>query len=296
MTEIIQTEGLTRHFGKNVALDGVDLSVHAGDVVGLIGRNGSGKTTLFDHVVGLLLPTSGRCSTFGVEASRLSSEELGRIGVVHQTSRLLGWMSVQQQLRYVEAFHPRWDLERESLLMRELELDRKAKIRELSPGNVQKVALVLAVCSRPALLLLDEPLSSIDPIAREKLLAYLLELVREDGTTVVIASHVLRDVERIVNRIVCLERGKVCNDSGLDELLEDFDEWELASKNGALPDRFEESFILRQEVSGSRGRLVVRNAEGERESFATRHHLEIQTRPMNLEAIFPLLVGQGVER
>lgn len=260
MKNVFEAEGLTREFGENIALNAVDLAIPSGSIVGLIGRNGSGKTTLLNHALGLLLPTRGTCRTFGVEGAKLGAAELARIGAVHQENRLLLWMTVEQHLRYVAAFHPRWDRERESLLLVELDLDPTQRVKKLSPGNVQKLAVVLAVCSRPELLLLDEPVSAMDPIARERLLLFLLELVREDQATVVISSHVLRDVERVVDRVLCLEDGRVCAHVELDELLESYGEWLVTSRNGGLPRAFDEGYVLRHEGDATQARLVVRGA------------------------------------
>jgi len=291
MKYVFEAKGLTRRFGEKIALDAIDVAIPAGSVVGLIGRNGSGKTTLIDHVLGLRLPTSGSCRTFGVETSELGARELGRVGAVHQENRLLAWMSVEQHLRYVAAFHPRWDEGRERRLVEELELSRDERIHKLSPGNAQKLAVVLAMCSRPELLLLDEPVSAMDPIARERLLKFLLELVRSDRTTVVVSSHVLRDVERVVDRVLCLERGRVCADVELDELLESYGEWVVTSENGGLPASFDEAFVLHRGGGGSRARLVVRDGEPHRAEFERRHHVLVERRPINLEAIFPFLVA-----
>ena len=291
MTHVFEAKALTRKFGATTALDAIDVSIPSGSVVGLIGRNGNGKTTLIDHVLGLRLPTSGSCRTFGVETADLEAAQLARIGAVHQENRLLAWMSVEQHLRYVAAFHPQWDLGREQQLLEELELGRGEKIHKLSPGNAQKLAVVLAVCSRPELLLLDEPVSAMDPIARERLLAFLLELVRSDRTTVVVSSHVLRDVERVVDRVLCLEKGRVCADAELDELLESFGEWVVTSTNGGLPGSFDENLVLRQEGDAHRARLVVRDGESFRAEFEHRHHAQIERRAVNLEGIFPYLIG-----
>lgn len=291
MKKLFEARGLTRKYGETTALDDLDVAIPAGSVVGLIGRNGCGKTTLIDHVLGLRLPTRGSCRTFGVETAELGPAQLARIGAVHQENRLLAWMSVEQHLRYVAAFHPQWDLERERMLLEELELGRDEAIRKLSPGNAQKLAVVLAVCSRPELLLLDEPVSAMDPIARERLLTFLLEMVRDDRTTVVVSSHVLRDVERIVDRVLCLERGRVCADAELDELLESYGEWVVTSTNGGLPGTFDEGFVLRQEGDAQRALLVVRDGEPRRAEFERRHDARIERRAVNLERIFPYLIG-----
>lgn len=213
-------ESVTRRFGATVALRAVTLAVEAGQIVGLIGRNGSGKTTLLRHVAGLQLPTEGQVRTLECPSESLGSGELGRIGMVHQEPQLVDWMRVDQLLRYAASFHARWDGEREARLLEELELDPAGRVGKLSPGNRQKVAILLAVCPRPELLLLDEPVSALDPIVRERLLAFLIELLREGSTTIVISSHVLRDVERVVDWIVCLEQGRVIADTAMDELRE----------------------------------------------------------------------------
>jgi ABC-2 type transport system ATP-binding protein len=293
MKPVFEARQLTREFDGHPALRRIDLALEPGRVIGLIGRNGSGKTTLLNHVCGLYLPTTGSCSTFGVDTRRLGAEELGRIGLVPQEIRLLGWMTVQQHLRYVEAASARWDSEREALLLQELELDPKTRVQKLTPGNLQKLAVVIAMCPRPELLLLDEPVSAMDPISREKLLAYLLELVREDGTTVLVSSHVLRDIERIVDHVLCLESGRLCADLGLDELLESFDEWTVTTRNGGLPARFTEGYVLHEQRAEGVARLVVRGAETDRNAFASRHGAEVVRRPMNLEDTFPFLVGEA---
>jgi ABC-2 type transport system ATP-binding protein len=292
MNPIFEAKHLTREFDGLRALDKLDLSIERGNVIGLIGRNGSGKTTLLNHICGLYLPTSGTCSTFGVDAAKLGGAELGRIGLVPQEIRLLGWMTVEQHLRYVEAASLHWDKQREDVLVHELELNRRDRVMKLTPGNLQKLAVVIAMCPKPELLLLDEPVSAMDPIARERLLEFLLELVREDETTVIVSSHVLRDIERVVNHVLCLERGRVCADIDLDDLLESYGEWTVTSRNGGLPAHFTEGYVLREERSESGARLVVRDAEADRGAFTARHHAEVTRRPLNLERVFPYLVGE----
>jgi len=293
MNYLFEAEALVRTFGDQVALDAIDVRIPRGSVVGLIGRNGSGKTTLLNHVTGLLLPDSGRCTTFGTDTAKLERKELVRIGAVFQENRLLGWMTVEQHLRYVAAFHDRWDTEREALLLEELELDRRKRVAQLTPGNSQKLALVLAVCSRPELLLLDEPVSALDPIAREKMLRFLLEAVAEDEATIVISSHILRDVERVVDRVLCLEQGRVCADAALDDLLESYVEWSVINHNGGLPAAFDEPYVLSQEGDAHQALLFVQGGEDERAEFERRHGAEVVTRAANLEAIFPHLIGRG---
>ncbi len=288
MRSAFELDNVTKKFGNATALDGVTLSIPERAIVGLIGRNGSGKTTLLHHVVGLQLPTSGRCTTLGRPTEMLGSEELSRIGVVWQEGRFLDWMSVDQHIRYVSSFYEGWDVVREQSLVTRLELDRKAKVGALSPGNAQKLGIVLAVCHHPKLLLLDEPMSALDPISREHVLAFLLELLHEDGATTVISSHVMRDIESIVEWIICLDRGRVTVDSPLDTPQDRYNEWVVTSEQPIATD-FEEPWVLSQRTNEHKAHLLVRDAADRVEWFETKYHVDVQSQPMNLERIFPLL-------
>jgi len=292
MEFVFETDGLTKKFGSVTALDGVDLRVRRPSIVGLLGRNGSGKTTLIQHLMGLLLPDDGSVDTLGRPGAELGHDELVQIGYVPQEIRLLDWMTVEQHLRYVSCFYPEWDRERERRLLDELELDNATLVGALSTGNLQKLAIVLAVCHHPRLLVLDEPVSDLDPIVRVKLLEFLLEMMREDEATILVSSHVLRDVEKVVDRVICLERGRVVTDAALDELKELYAEWLVVSNDGDLPERFSEPFVLAQEVSGREARLLVKQGASEMELFRKAHGVEVTGRPLNLEEMFPVLVGE----
>ncbi len=292
MKSSFQSLDLTKRFDSVTALDAVTLTIRKPSLIGLLGRNGSGKTTLLKHIVGLALPTTGTAEVLGVPTAKLEREQLCRIGYVPQEIQLLEWMRVEQHIRYVANFYPNWDSDREARLCRELELDGDKHVGALSTGNLQKLAVVLAVCHHPELLVLDEPVSDLDPIARSMLLQFLLEVMREDEAAIVISSHVLRDIEQIVDWVVCLDDGRVRTDSGLDELKEQYSEWQVTTCNGELPQRFPEAFVLQQEVSGRAARLVVRQAEADASAFKANYSAELASRPLNLEQMFPLLLGE----
>ena len=292
MSNAFELDNLTKKFGGTTALDRVTLTVPEQAIVGLIGRNGSGKTTLLHHVVGLQLATHGRCTTLGRPAESLEAAELARIGVVWQDGRFLDWMTVEQHIRYVASFYESWDTEREKNLALQLELDPNAKVGTLSPGNAQKLGLILAVCHHPKLLLLDEPMSALDPMAREQVLAFLLELLHEDGATTVISSHVLRDIESVVESIVCLDRGRVIVDTSLDALQDRYHEWVVTSAQ-PLGDGFEEPYVLSQRTNEHKAHLLVRDAAELVASFESKYGVNVQSHPLNLERIFPLLHETG---
>lgn len=292
MEYVFEADGLTKHFDQTVALDQIHLKIRRQTIVGLLGRNGSGKTTLFRHLMGLQLPTEGSAQTLGKPADRLAHDELIDIGFVPQEIQLLDWMTVEQHLQYVSCFYPNWDGQRQSRLQSELELEPSAVVGALSSGNLQKLAIILAVCHHPSLLVLDEPVSDLDPIVRGKFLEFLLELLQEDQATILVSSHVLRDVEKVVDWVVCLDRGRLVTDTDLDELKERYAEWLVTSRNGDLPKHFSESCVLEQEIGGREGRLLVDQTPDSRETFQTTHQVEVTSRPLNLEEMFPLLVQE----
>lgn len=282
---------VTKKFGKATALDSVSITVEGKSIIGLVGKNGSGKTTLLRHVTGLYLPTSGRCETFGVETAKLGPNELSRIGAVQQNDTFLEWMRIRQLLGYVSHFYDTWDKDLEQHLLTTLELDDSQRVGTLSPGNRQKLALIVASCHHPQLLLLDEPLSDLDPIARQSVLVSLLEQFRSDDVTIVISSHMLPELERIADRIVYLERGRIIVDSPLDDLKEQYAEWIVTSPEGKLPLLYAEAYVISAEGDRFRARVFVSNSPGESE-FASRYSADVEVRPLNLEKIFRLIAGR----
>jgi ABC-2 type transport system ATP-binding protein len=290
MESIIRTSGLTKRFGLKVALNNLTVTIDQQRVVGLIGQNGSGKTTLLDIMAGTALPTAGACHTLEHDSTCLSEDVLARLGVVYQENRFLEWMRVDQHLQYFGSFYKNWDGARQNSLLKDLELDPKAKVGHLSGGDLQKLGIITAVCHHPRLLLLDEPLSSLDPIARESLLKFILRLLDEDEVTIIVSSHALLDIERLVDWVICLNEGNLNANSSLDVLQERFAEWHVTSANGGLPAPFRESFIRQQTYEARQACLVVENADQYLVAFREKYRAEVKVGRLNLEKIYPLLL------
>ena len=278
--------------GGIAALDGLDLDLPEGVVVGLVGRNGSGKTTLLQVVAGLRAPSTGEASTLGMRSIDLDDATRARLGYVPQEPTFLHWLTVRQHLDFVAGLHGRWDKEREAGLVASLELDPTAKISRLTPGDRQKLALILAVCPRPELLVLDEPMSALDPMAREQALQTLLDLVREDGSTILISSHQLRDIERLVDWILMLEKGRPLAAGPMDEFLEGHAEWRVSVREGVPPvDWSAVPDVLDVTVAGRQARLVVRQPGAVLRERVRALGAEIDGEgPANLERLYPALV------
>lgn len=283
---------VTKDYSDHPALDDVTLAIPAGHVVGLIGRNGAGKTTLLHVAAGLVLPTSGTCHTLGRRSDQLDAPELTRLGLVMQEARFIEWMTVAQHLDFTASFYPSWDRDLQRRLVELLEVPVKRKIADLSTGDRQKAGILLGVCHRPVLLLLDEPMSSLDPIVRTRMLDVLLERLRDDGCTIVISSHLLDDVEKIVDWIVALDAGRIVENSALDDLQESFAEWTVTAPNGRPLPAMAAPFILTRQGSERLARLTVRTREpGVAENFAATHGVEVRSRRLNLDEMFPLLLA-----
>jgi len=205
----LETSALGKRYHSLWALRDCTLAVPAGSVTALVGPNGAGKTTLLQLAVGLSEPSEGRVLVFGASPREEPREVLPRIGFVAQDHPLYRGFRLRELLKLGAALNPRWDdeLARERLGRLGLPLGRKTGT--LSGGQQAQVALTLALAKRPELLLLDEPVASLDPLARREFLQSLMEAVADGGLTVVLSSHILADLERVCDHLVILSRSTV---------------------------------------------------------------------------------------
>jgi ABC-2 type transport system ATP-binding protein len=202
----IHAQQISLAYQGRAALQGVSLDIPEGAVVGLVGRNGAGKSTLLRCLTGLSLPDSGRCALLGCASDALDDTTRARLGYVSQTGDLLPWLTVWQNVAYIGSFYPQWQAERAHALCARLELDEKKRADKLSVGDQQKLALVLALAHDPDLLILDEPVASLDPLARREFMRMLFDgsESRPRPRTVLLSSHLLTD---LCARGVCSCRG-----------------------------------------------------------------------------------------
>ena len=176
MTPAISITNLTKTFGSKPALQKVNLEIPAGATVGLLGANGAGKTTLIKCALGLLRPTSGQCALLGESAWSLSAGAKARLGYVPQVISLYPWMRVRELIQYTASFYATWNAQLTDRLVQEWDIPLDDRVRGLSVGQKQKLAILTAVAYQPDLLILDEPAASLDPQARRQFLQLLVEL------------------------------------------------------------------------------------------------------------------------
>lgn len=217
---IISIQNLSRRFGSNLALDNVTLEIPRGIVMGLMGENGAGKTTLIKHILGLLKAQSGSVSVFGRNPVADPVTVLSNIGYLSEEGDLPTWMRVHELFRYAAGFYSTWDDAYAKLLTDQFQLDITAPLNKLSKGQRSRAGLVVAMAYRPALLVLDEPSSGLDPIVRRDILGAIIRTIADDGRTVLFSSHLLGEVERVADRIAIVKSGKLLLTDSLDEVKE----------------------------------------------------------------------------
>jgi ABC-2 type transport system ATP-binding protein len=209
MSVALETHGLGKRYGARWALRDISLTVPEGSVTALVGPNGAGKTTLLHLAVGLATASAGDVRVLGWSAREQPALVLPRIGFVAQDHPLYRGFTIAEMLKLGRKLNPRWDdgLARDRI--ERLELSPKQKVGTLSGGQQAQVALTLALAKRPELLLLDEPVAALDPLARREFLGTLMEAVAEGGLTVLLSSHIIADLERVCDHLVVLSRGAV---------------------------------------------------------------------------------------
>lgn len=214
----IELRGIVKSYGEKHVLTGLDLDVPKGSVLGLLGTNGAGKTTLIKCALGLIRPQRGEARLLGADSWNLSAEAKARIGYVPQVVNLYPWMKVRHLIDYTAAFYPNWNYALVDRLTDEWDIPREDRTGLLSVGQLQKVAIVLALGHEPEVILLDEPAASLDPLARRQFLQMIIELAEPGKRTVLFSTHITSDLERVADRVAVLKSGRIAWQGTLEDL------------------------------------------------------------------------------
>ena len=234
MTLALRTDALTKSFGRKRALSDCTVDVPAGHVVGLVGPNGAGKSTLLNLAVGMLAPTSGAIEVLGEPPT----SGMPKVGFVAQDTPTYATLSVDDDLALGAHLNPAWDGQFARRRMERLGLDGAQKARKLSGGQRAQLALTLGLAKRPELLILDEPVASLDPLARREFLGDLMEAVAEHEVSVILSSHLVSDLERVCDHMIVLVGSRVQLAGDMDALLATHHRL-TGPRRDALPDEFE---------------------------------------------------------
>lgn len=283
---IIEAKRLSKRFDERTILKRIDLAIPQGATVGLLGTNGSGKSTLIKCLLGLLRITSGSATVFGDDAWDLSAQSKSRLGYVPQEIRLYPWMKARQVIAYTAAFYPTWDHALTDQLLHDWNLSPEEVVSTSSPGQLQKLALILALGHRPELLVLDEPVASLDPLARREFLKSLLEVTQDEHHTVLFSTHITSDLERVASHVAIMQDGEISFFGELDVLKDKVKRLRFSAAEN-LPPEFEVDGALRTEVEGSRALVVVRDLyPGLVDSLRSKWKADVTVEDLNLEDIF----------
>jgi len=218
MNAVVQATGLTKRYGRRAALSDCTLSIPPGRVVGLVGPNGAGKTTLLQIAVGLQRPTAGTIEVLG-GAPAAGAAQLARVGFVAQETPTYANLSIADHLRFGQHMNPGWDTGLADERIAKLGLDRGQKAGKLSGGQRAQLALTLAIAKRPELLVLDEPVASLDPLARREFLQNLMSFIADHKASVILSSHLVSDLERVCDYLIILVDSRVRVTGDVEELL-----------------------------------------------------------------------------
>ncbi len=284
----VEASHLFKSFGKHEVLHDITTRVNPGDVVGVIGKNGAGKTTLLETLLGFSPPSSGSAQIFGEDSLMMSVAVKSRIGFVPQQDELLPTLDGRRQLALTASFYPQWDNALVDRLAREWELPLDRRANALSGGERQKLSTLMALGHNPDLLVLDEPVASLDPLARRRFLQQLLEIAGDETRAVIFSSHIVSDLERVANRIWMMRDGVLVWDGETDELKQAVKRLHITAKQKLPSDLGVRRIISeRRGTDGLTATITVRDPESAlAEGLAQRLNAHVESEGLGLEDIF----------
>lgn len=276
----IQIQGLSKSFSGQSVLKNLDWQIAPGSIVGLLGRNGAGKSTLIECLLGLRDIDGGTTNLYGENTSQLSTATKARIAYVPQRSELFEWLTARQMLAYFQQLYPRWNEAKVRSLMQAWDLPFDKAINKLSIGQKQRLSIIRALAHEPELLILDEPVSSLDPAGRRDFLRELIDRVIDKQTTIVFSTHILSDLERVAMDVAFLHEGHIVHQQSLDDMMDNTVRISASSK---VLQQLQPFKVLRRFAQGDDKLLAQFSAE-QLQALQTRTDVWIDK--LSLEDIF----------
>lgn len=262
-TLAVRTEWLIKRFGRETALNGIDLAVPEGGVYLLAGTNGAGKSTLLRTLLNVERPDHGSATVLGLDTRTDGPAVRARTGYVPETGEgVYRWMRVDRFLAHQAGYYPGWDADYAAKLVRLLDLRTRSRLGALSKGQARRVQIVAALAHRPQLLLLDELTDGLDPLAREEVLALLATHLADTGCTAILSTHLVAEVETLVDRIGVLRAGRLVAQAPAEQLLARLQRYHLDAADGWSAPADLAAMVVRREAGlGKAARLIAAGAE-----------------------------------
>ena len=288
---MIEVRGLIKTFDGFAALDGADLTVPKGTVYGLVGPNGAGKTTLLRHLTGVYRQDAGSVS-FDGEPVWENADVKGRIASIPDDWFYFMQSGLRDMMRFYRGVCPRFSMERYERLREVFALDDRRPLRRMSKGQQKQAAFWLALCTMPDYLVLDEPVDGLDPVMRRQVWSLILQDVSERGTTVLVSSHNLRELEDVCDHVGVMNKGKLLLERSLSELQENTVKLQLAFETPELPALPQDITVLHHAQTGRVHTLICRgSAEELTQKLGAVRPVFIDAVPLSLEEIFIYELG-----
>ena len=288
---MIEIRELVKTFDGFAALDGASLTVPQGAIYGLVGPNGAGKSTLLRHLTGVSRQASGTVSVDGADVWENVAVKQ-RIASIPDDWHYFMQSSIRDMMKFYRGFYPQFNMERYEKLRGVFSLDEKQLIRRLSKGMQKQAAFWIAMCCMPDYLILDEPVDGLDPVMRRQVWSLILQDVAERGTTVLVSSHNLRELEDVCDRVGVMNRGKMLLEQPLGDLQETSVKLQLAFEAPELPPLPPDITVLHHAQTGRVHTLICRGGADElTQRLAALHPVFLDASPLSLEEIFIYTLG-----
>ena len=288
---MISLDNLTVSYGGWTLFDNISFLINPKDRIGLVGKNGAGKTTLLRHLTGVYRQDEGNVRFDGEEVWENAGVK-ARIASIPDDWFYFMQAGLRDMMRFYRGLYPKFDQERFEKLREVFALDEKRPLRRMSKGQQKQAAFWLALCTMPDYLILDEPVDGLDPVMRRQVWSLILQDVAERGTTVLVSSHNLRELEDVCDHVGVMSRGKLLLEHSLSELQDYTVKLQLAFEGAELPELPQEIKVLHHAQTGRVHTLICRgSAEELEQQLAALHPIFIDAVPLSLEEIFIYELG-----
>jgi ABC-2 type transport system ATP-binding protein len=283
---VVNIQGVTKRLGNKPVLRFIDLQLEQGKVLGLVGANGAGKSTLLKTAVGLLKADSGICEIFSEPSWDISDKSKQKLGFVPQSIDFFHHLMVRHLIDSTRAFYKNWDDKKLTEMLVECRISSEARIMSMSEGQQHQLFISIALAHSPELLILDEPVASLDPSARRSFINKLIDMNSGSSTSIIFSTHITSDIERVAADVAFLQGGKIQYKGGVDDLKEQVVKLHIHSAN-TLPSELNIPNIVCSELNGNRAKLTIKDFNPENlKAWETQYDAQIRVEKLNLEDIF----------
>lgn len=294
---VISVKNLTQRYGKGrIIYKDLSFDVPKGRILGLLGKNGTGKTTTINILMGYLKPQAGECRIFGESITEMRPETRARIALLIEGHVQYAFMTIEQIERFYSQFYPKWNKDAYYELMHKLHVSPNQHISTMSCGQRSQVALGLILAQNADLLVLDDFSLGLDPGYRRLFVEYLQDYAKAQDKTVFMTSHIIQDLERLIDDCIIMDYGRILTQTSVDDLMRDFSRYTFTFDGGKLPDLTDgDTGLINQSLIGREAEFYTFKPRAEVEQILTAKGLtatDLERRPMSLEDAFIGLTGK----